>query len=99
MSLWRGPVLSWLASLIISAALLLYLLPIVLLLVGAALAGENALLVSSFSADLAAILGGLFGFVLGLAINKILSLRQKQDSSLNPRLIKCQGQLIASQSV
>ena len=78
-------------ALMVKGALLVYLLPIVLMLLGAALASNNAALLALIPEDPAAMLGALTGFVSGLLISKFNSLRHRQDPSLNPRLLKCEG--------
>ena len=71
-------------ALMVKGALLVYLLPIVLMLLGAALASNNAALLALIPEDPAAMLGALTGFVSGLLISKFNSLRHRQDPSLNP---------------
>lgn len=69
---------------ILRGSLLVYILPLLLMLAGAA-AGSAAY---PASGDLAAALGAILGFVLGFALVRLHAHRHRDDSSLQPTLVE-----------
>lgn len=68
-------------GLIVKASLFMYLFPIVALLVGASVGDEYG------RGDGFAVLGGIVGLALGLAVVKLYSWRGRNNPDLHPRII------------
>ena len=72
---------------LLRSALLMYILPLVLLLCGGAVAGQIAS--DAESADGYSVVGGLFGLLLGFILAKGMSLRQRGLSVAQPVIASC----------
>lgn len=72
---------------LLRSALLMYVLPLVLLFAGAAMAGQWAK--DAGSADGYAVMGGLLGLVVGFALAKWISLRQRGLAVAQPFIASC----------
>ncbi len=78
---------------LLRSALLMYILPLVMLLCGGALAGQMA--ADEASADKYAIAGGALGLLLGFVLAKWLALQQRGLAVAQPVIASCANSISA----